>query len=606
LPGLPEIATGRLDRLRAAELTKRQIRAIPRVPDRVVTIERSNPEPLTVRAVLAEPVVRRAEPEVLAGEAGLRNEVRWVHASEVPNIAAMLQGGELLLSTGMGIGAGAREQRRFVAELAERGIAALAIELGTAMRTVPPALIGAAEEEGLCLIAFHREVRFVEITEVVHRELIDQGGELLRRGEELHKRFTALMLGGAHVPDILRELSVFVRNPVILERSGQGVAYHARYAADDETVLGAWGSYQRNLVAAPEAISERVPMGRGDSWGRLVALAVDSPLEAQDRVAVERAVGLIALAMMRESEEEGLAARRRGDFLAGLAGTRAGGKEIAARAAELGFAPRGETLLPVAMALPSRLAGEADDPAWDALRSDLTEELERHAIPVIAGAGEHGESLFVLAISRAEERERIADLVAQITASAAGRRMGEGRPTLAAGAVVRRTGQEPATSAGAAGQRFGPEVPTIAVGAACAGWPGVGRALAAAVTALPAAATLEPRAWHDLTVASTDRFLFGLRDSPDLRGFAEQRLRPLIERDRRSRGDLVATLAAYCDNCGRKADTAAELRIKRQTLYHRLHRIEEALGADLDDGETRLALHLALRADRYLDLTSKP
>ncbi len=528
-----------------------------------------------MRAVLAEPVVRRAEPEVLAGEAGLRNEVRWVHASEVPNIAAMLQGGELLLSTGMGIGAGAREQRRFVAELAERGIAALAIELGTAMRTVPPTLIEAAEEEGLCLIALHREVRFVEITEVVHRELIDQGGELLRRGEELHKRFTALMLGGAHVPDILRELSVFVRNPVILERSGQGVAYHARYVADDETVLGAWGSYQRNLAAAPEAISERVPMGRGESWGRLVALAVDSPLEAQDRVAVERAVGLIALAMMRESEEEGLAARRRGDFLAGLAQTRAGGVEIAARAAELGFAPRGEALLPVALALPSRLAGEAEDPAWDALRSDLAEELERRAIPVIAGAGEHGESLFVLAISRAGERGRIADLVAQVTADAAGRRLGE-------------------------------EVPTIAVGGACAGWPEVGRALAAAVAALPAAATLEAQPWHDVTVASTDRFLFALRDSPDLRGFAEQRLRPLIERDRRSRGDLLATLAAYCDNCGRKADTAADLRIKRQTLYHRLHRIEEALGADLDDGETRLALHLALRADRYLDLTSKP
>ena len=156
---------------------------------------------------------------------------------------------------------------------------------------------------------------------------------------------------------------------------------------------------------------------------------------------------------------------------------------------------------------------------------------------------------------------------------------------------------------GAAGQR---EVPTIGVGAACADWPEVGRALAAAVKALPAAASLEPRPWHDVTVASTDRFLFALRDSPDLRGFAEQRLRPLIERDRRSRGDLVATLAAYCDNCGRKADTADVLRIKRQTLYHRLHRIEEALGADLDDGETRLALHLALRADRYLDLTSKP
>jgi hypothetical protein len=68
----------------------------------------------------------------------------------------------------------------------------------------------------------------------------------------------------------------------------------------------------------------------------------------------------------------------------------------------------------------------------------------------------------------------------------------------------------------------------------------------------------------------------------------------------------IGVAVAELRRCGRKADTAAELRIKRQTLYHRLLRIEEALGADLDDGETRLALHLALRADRYLDLTSKP
>ena len=529
-----------------------------------------------------------------------------MHASEVPNIAAMLQGGELLLSTGMGIGAGAREQRRFVAELAERGIAALAIELGTAMRTVPPALIEAAEEEGLCLIAFHREVRFVEITEVVHRELIDQGGELLRRGEELHKRFTALMLGGAHVPDILRELSVFVRNPVILERSGQGVAYHARYVADDETVLGAWGSYQRNLVAAPEAISERVPMGRGDSWGRLVALAVDSPLEAQDRVAVERAVGLIALAMMRESEEEGLAARRRGDFLAGLGGhprgrqrnRRAGGR-TRLRPARRGAAAGGDgPPLPPrrrgrgpglgrAPLGPRGGAGAPRDPGDLPGRASTASPCSCWRSPAPASAS--GSPTWSRRSPRdARRRRRCGGAVADRRSGASAR-------------ARRRPGRCPIRHGG---QRLA--VPTIAVGAACAGWPEVGRALAAAVEALPAAATLEPRAWHDVTVASTDRFLFALRDSPDLRGFAEQRLRPLIERDRRSRGDLLATLAAYCDNCGRKADTAAELRIKRQTLYHRLHRIEEALGADLDDGETRLALHLALRADRYLDLTSKP
>jgi PucR family transcriptional regulator, purine catabolism regulatory protein len=530
-------------------------------------------QPLTVREVLAAPDVRRAEPEVLAGAAGLGNEVRWVHAGEVPNIATLLQGGELLLSTGMGVGPGANAQRRFVADLAQRGIAALAIELGTAMPEVPAPLVKAAEEGGLCLIAFHHQLRFVEITEMLQRALIDRGGELLRQGEELHKRFTSLMLGGAHVSDILVELSRFIRNPVILERSGAGVAYQARHQADEDTVMGAWGSYKRNLVAAPDAVSECVPTGGGDTWGRLVALAVDSPLEAQDRVAVERSVGLIALAMMRAGEEEDLTTRRRSDFLASLATTRAGGKEIAVRAAGLGFTPRGDTLLPVAMDLPSRAEGDAHESTWAAFRSDLADELERHAIPLLAGIGERGEALFVMGISRVGDRRRLADLLADLAERGAGRRLGGERPT-------------------------------ICVGAACEGWSDVARALAAASQALPAAVTLESRPWHDVTIASADSFLFAVRDRPELRDLTELSLRPLIELDRRGRGSLMETLAVYFEKCGRKADTAAALQIKRQTLYHRLSRIEEALDADLDDGPTRLALHLALRADRYLALAT--
>ena len=196
---------------------------------------------ITLRQVLALPSVQRAIPEVLAGADSLDREIRWVHSAEVANIASLLKGQELLLTTGMGIGRSPAEQRRFVAELAERGVAALALELGTTMAEVPPALTTAAERQGLCLIAFHREVRFVEITEAVHREIVDQGGELLRRGEALHRRFTDLLLQGATVPDVLTELSRFVANPVVLERSGHGVAYHARHQADDATVLARLG-----------------------------------------------------------------------------------------------------------------------------------------------------------------------------------------------------------------------------------------------------------------------------------------------------------------------------------------------------------------------------
>lgn len=49
---------------------------------------------------------------------------------------------------------------------------------------------------------------------------------------------------------------------------------------------------------------------------------------------------------------------------------------------------------------------------------------------------------------------------------------------------------------------------------------------------------------------------------------------------------------------GRKADTAQRLHLARQSLYKRLARIEALLDADLDDEDTRLGLHLAIRAKR--------
>ena len=52
---------------------------------------------------------------------------------------SLLMGGELLLTTGMGIGGAEADQRRFAAALAERGVAALALELGApSPRSRPP------------------------------------------------------------------------------------------------------------------------------------------------------------------------------------------------------------------------------------------------------------------------------------------------------------------------------------------------------------------------------------------------------------------------------------------------------------------------------------
>ncbi|OKK20466.1 PucR family transcriptional regulator [Streptomyces sp. CB00455] len=62
--------------------------------------------------------------------------------------------------------------------------------------------------------------------------------------------------------------------------------------------------------------------------------------------------------------------------------------------------------------------------------------------------------------------------------------------------------------------------------------------------------------------------------------------------------ELARTAEVFLDCAGQAGRAAAALGIHRQTLYYRLGRVEQLTGLDLDAGEDRLLLHMALKAAR--------
>ncbi|MCX5143101.1 MULTISPECIES: CdaR family transcriptional regulator [unclassified Streptomyces] len=72
-------------------------------------------------------------------------------------------------------------------------------------------------------------------------------------------------------------------------------------------------------------------------------------------------------------------------------------------------------------------------------------------------------------------------------------------------------------------------------------------------------------------------------------------VRPLLTPSHR---DLARTAEVFLDCAGQASRTAAELGIHRQTLYYRLSRVQQLTGLDLNDGEDRLLLHMALKSAR--------
>ncbi|MFZ4826344.1 MAG: helix-turn-helix domain-containing protein [Phototrophicaceae bacterium] len=82
--------------------------------------------------------------------------------------------------------------------------------------------------------------------------------------------------------------------------------------------------------------------------------------------------------------------------------------------------------------------------------------------------------------------------------------------------------------------------------------------------------------------------------------FHKDTLGALLEHDERKQGELMRTLVGFFDANGNLAKAAVDLDVHRNTLVYRLERIAELTNLDLDDPDSRLVLHLALKIDRVL------
>jgi PucR family transcriptional regulator, purine catabolism regulatory protein len=434
-------------------------------------------------------------------------------------------------------------------------------------------VVAEAEARKMPLIVLHREIPFVEVTEALHREIVNREALALERAEEAHRRFTELMLEGAGVAEVLAALSELVGNPVVVEKADEGVVYHQAHSATDAAVRAGWDAVTHRLPQAPDYISVPVNQGRGRTWGTVSALALSSPLRRHDRVVLERGASVVALAMLERNGEQGLAARQRGEFIARLMGAAVDEPEAAAMAADLGFDRRALLRLPVIAVRAYRWSLEpemADDAPWASVWRELTRELTSMRTSAIAGLVPEGGLAVVVAMRSPGDRQEVAERLSR---------------------TIRR----------AADKRLGAADLVVCVGAVSRSWTQLGNELRDALELSHAVGHTPSRDWFDSTAPSFEGLLWALRNDDALRTFIERRLAPIVAHDREHRTNFVATVDAYCARGGRIAETARDLHLQRQSLYKRIQRIQELLGGELSDPDTRLGLHFAIRARRYLE-----
>ncbi|MFT4233846.1 MAG: PucR family transcriptional regulator [Microbacterium sp.] len=246
----------------------------------------------TVAEVLDLDVVAAGDPEILVGDDALTARVRWVHVSDTTSTARLLEGGELLLSTGGGWPDSESDMAAFITELSRAGLAGLVLELGTRFSRVPQVVIDTARAHELALIALHREVRFVAVTEAVHRRIISEQLDALRARDDVRALFTSLALRGTPADYIVQQLSLTLGTGVVLENLAHDVVFAS---VSDPRLLAGWQRRSREHLQVPVE-------ARGTRWGHVVAF--EGPSHPAGRVAVLEQ-GAIALALGRLADPDG-------------------------------------------------------------------------------------------------------------------------------------------------------------------------------------------------------------------------------------------------------------------------------------------------------------
>lgn len=536
----------------------------PRVPGR---------SPLSLADVLRLPVLAAGVPEVVSGHGQLSRPVRWVHVTELLDPASFLKGGELVLTTGMPLPEDPALVRRYVDELADIGAAGLVIELVRRYHRPPSELVRACLARDFPLVLLSRTVNFVEVTQVLHSLIVGSQVESLRRAQDVHDTFTALTLRGAGPEEVVDMATEMSGHPVVLENLVHQAVICGSPGRGVEGALTGWErrsratpSPDRTGLSGPEDWLVTAVEYRGERWGRLLMLPDGSGHSAvgpEDAMVLERTATALTIARLTHHTRWERRAQR--TLLLDLVEQRCRSMgEARARAEALGVPVAGRRLM-VVLVSPGPGAGETTE-----LEDRLTDELGAAGAAVLVGAVPGDHIGVLLALPAATPWRPLVERLS--------RSVRESRPD----AVI----------------SVGSEVSELAQTARS--FQQAARVADAAVPGTP------DKAFHELSDIGLRQLLYALRGDVRLQEFVERQLGRLVDYDERHGTDLLPVLHTFLDAAGNKTVAAKRANLSRQAFYQRLHSIERVLGCDLESGEQRTQLHVALTAFRLLRLSRGP
>ena len=464
--------------------------------------------------------------------------LRWVATSELDDPSPFLEGGEVLLTTGLETVGWTTRWDTYVRRLSAAGVVAIGLAVEMTHPSAPPELVSACRKHGVDLFEVPRETRFVAISRALASHLQREEESATRSALESQRALTQAALRENEPAVLVEELARTGSMAAVV--GADGVVLLGPFGArpellDVEVVRSSVAQMRRQGLRAAASLSSPGgtllvnPLGVKGRPDRYLVVGFSGRVGDAQRSTVTTAVALLSLA------EERRRASREVD------------RRLHSRAVELvttGDVRTAQVLLGASsgprIRLPRRAAVlRATGPA--ASLEDGLARLERDG--VLAGVTGRDETPELVCITRADGAETTARSL-----RAAGLRVGIGEPH---------------------------PIGELAVSHETAG-----HALRLTTVDAPVVS------WSE----GVRRGVLSLVDGPRAAAFAASYLAPL-----EAEPALVETLGSYLRHHGSLLKVADDLGVHRNTVRHRVERIESLLGRSLMDPQVRVDAWVALR-----------
>jgi len=543
---------------------------------------------VTVADVLERPLFQHAE--VIAGNNGLHRPIRWVHILEEAENGHFLNGGELILATGLGFGQDANKRRSYLAELIQRKAVGVCIEIGVYVDEISTELRELADEHDFPVIVFHQPVRFVDITLDLHERIVNGQMAALRDLESYNRGLQKLSLQTQTIGKLMQyfhssverqtfylpydqpsSVIYFPAIPTSQLREMNGMLQEHLLSSIDHSSSGMSNavslSPHRRILYQPIQMTGHVLAYVGVICEDLLEQGIDDFLLLK----MDYTANALAQILMRKLFAEERALENEQKIVEEmLTGTNLSEDKLRS---SLGIRLH-QTCLYYAIVMQleaeHKSAQEADDVTFPELFSLFRSILARHHYRVLLL--DRGTRLYMVVIFQQQSTYARVHLVKAI-------------------AEMKQ-----------AGERLLPPTGKLSIGISLQA-----SQFAQAIRHFQEAEQVLQYQGKDGSPFFADlgifRLLAHIPQEQVLTPFITDYIGPLIHYDQENGSQLLETLRCYLEQNMAKQETADRLYIHRQTLYHRLEKMKDLLGADFARPQHRLCLEIALRA--YDSLTQQ-